>query len=355
MSDSRNIRGESSKRKSHHGSTDLAPRKKHHRATTDNDEDVEMGGFGSDDGTQAHSSHNSKAKFAPRDDKEFTSVNDLKRRIRDVKRLLNKGRLPADARVVQERALAGYEQDLAEETARRDRSHLITKYHFVRFLDRKTATKNLNRLLRREKEKDLDSKHKARLQQKIHDARVNLNYTIYYPLTEKYLSLYPKSEEKSSAEAEEDSESEGEGKKHKKEAKAARPPLWSVVDKCMAEDTLDLLREGKLNIGHDGKPNSAVEKAKPVQHGDESKKPKKEVKKDVKKDNRKDNRKDVKKDEPQEIKQGTRRERRAALNDAPNGRKDKQNRMDYGRERDRLQDVAVQHAGDDSDGGFFDE
>ncbi|KAJ5094223.1 hypothetical protein N7456_010084 [Penicillium angulare] len=339
MSDSRNIRGESSKRKSHHGSTDLAPRKKHHRATTDNDEDVEMEDLESDDGTQAQSTRNPKGNPAPRDDKEFTSVNDLKRRIRDVKRLLAKGRLPADARVVQERALAGYEQDLAEETARRDRSHLIKKYHFVRFLDRKTATKNLNRLLRREKEKDLDSKQKSRLQQKIHDARVNLNYTIYYPLTEKYLSLYPKSEEKSSAEAEADSESESEDKKHKKQEKAAKPPLWSVVDKCMAEDTLDLLREGKLNIGHDGKPNPVITKTKPVQHVGESKKPKK----------------DFKKDEPKEIKQGTRRERRAAINDAPNGRKDKQNRKDYGRERDRLQDVAVQHAGDDSDGGFFDE
>jgi hypothetical protein len=62
------------------------------------------------------------------------SVNELKRRIRDVKRLLTRGDLPPDARIVQERALAGYEKDLKEETEKRKRSEMIKKYHFVRFL-----------------------------------------------------------------------------------------------------------------------------------------------------------------------------------------------------------------------------
>ncbi|KAJ5500317.1 rRNA-processing protein EFG1 [Penicillium expansum] len=132
-----------------------------------------------------------KDKFAPKPEKEYPSINDLKKRIRDVKRLLNKMDLSADARILQERALAGYEQDLADETTRRERSSLIKKYHFVRFLDRKTAIKELNRLTRREKEEDLDSKQKARLAAKIHTCQVNINYAIYYPLTEKYISIYP--------------------------------------------------------------------------------------------------------------------------------------------------------------------
>lgn len=70
----------------------------------------------------------------PRQEHSYPSVNELKRRIRDVKRLLNRLDLPADARIVQERALAGYERDLAEETARRKRSEMIKRYHFVRFL-----------------------------------------------------------------------------------------------------------------------------------------------------------------------------------------------------------------------------
>lgn len=75
----------------------------------------------------------SKNQSAPRNEKEYPSINELKNRIRGVKRLLNKD-LPADARIVQERALAGYEQDLVEEIARRERSNMIKKYHFVRFL-----------------------------------------------------------------------------------------------------------------------------------------------------------------------------------------------------------------------------
>lgn len=62
------------------------------------------------------------------------SVNELKKRIRDVKRLLDRVDLPADARIVQERALAGYQKDLEEEMTRRKRSEMIKKYHFVRFL-----------------------------------------------------------------------------------------------------------------------------------------------------------------------------------------------------------------------------
>jgi hypothetical protein len=68
------------------------------------------------------------------------SINDLKRRIRDVKRLLGRhADLSPEARIVQERALAGYEKDLKDETERRQRSEMIKRYHFVRFLG-KTLT-----------------------------------------------------------------------------------------------------------------------------------------------------------------------------------------------------------------------
>lgn len=69
-----------------------------------------------------------------REKNEYPSVNELKRRIRAVKRLLEKVDLSADARIVQERALSGYEKDLEDEMQRRERSQMIKKYHFVRFL-----------------------------------------------------------------------------------------------------------------------------------------------------------------------------------------------------------------------------
>jgi hypothetical protein len=136
MSDIRRERS-SSKRKGRDAPEDSsAPRKKQSRtAANSDDEDIQMEDVGSGDERPSNFTHKPKGKsVAPREEKEYPSINDLKKRIRDVKRLLNKQNLPADARIVQERALAGYEEDLAEETARRERSSMISKYHFVRFL-----------------------------------------------------------------------------------------------------------------------------------------------------------------------------------------------------------------------------
>lgn len=137
MSDTRD---RSSKRRARDGSEDLVPRKKQHRqvvARPDNSESEDNGNNGDQNPSKAVRS--SKKQLEPRNEKEYPSINDLKSRIRGVKRLLNKD-LPADARIVQERALAGYEQDLVEETARRERSNLIKKYHFVRFLGKRWAS-----------------------------------------------------------------------------------------------------------------------------------------------------------------------------------------------------------------------
>ncbi|OJJ38991.1 hypothetical protein ASPWEDRAFT_103173 [Aspergillus wentii DTO 134E9] len=185
-----------------------------------------------------------------RTENNYPSVNELKRRIRDVKRLLNRVDLPADARIVQERALKGYERDLEDENKRRDRSQMIKKYHFVRFLERKAATKDLNRLLRREKELDPKEDKAAlkSLKKQIHSARVNLNYTIYYPLTEKYISLYADKKQHKKSE-EDETEADTDTVKLTPLAAEEKPPMWNVVEKSMAEGTLDRLRDGKLKTG----------------------------------------------------------------------------------------------------------
>lgn len=124
------------KRKSRDGSEDVPPaRKKVHRKADKADGQVQFEEYSSKgDASKPKVTRKYKDKFAPKPEKEYPSINDLKKRIRDVKRLLNKIDLSADARILQERALAGYEQDLADETTRRERSSLIKKYHFVRFL-----------------------------------------------------------------------------------------------------------------------------------------------------------------------------------------------------------------------------
>ncbi|BCS29167.1 Efg1 domain-containing protein [Aspergillus puulaauensis] len=204
-----------------------------------------------------------------REEKQYPSVNDLKRRIRDVKRLLAKTDLPADKRIIQERALSGYEKELADEERRRERSRMIKKYHFVRFLDRKTATKEVNKLTRKRDElakptdESIDEgtrkKKLEKLDARLHIARVNLNYTIYYPLTEKYISIYAEKkkskgekggqDEDGDQDMEEEEEQERQGEDGlSASATAEKLAMWRTVEKCMEGGTLDLLREGQLGL-----------------------------------------------------------------------------------------------------------
>jgi hypothetical protein len=186
----------------------------------------------------------------------------------------------------------------------------------------------LNRLQHREKEKDLDPEQKSDLSQKIHEARVNLNYTIYYPLTEKYLSLYPKSHSNSSGEADEKSGSGAESKEQNKTPEVSRPPMWSIIEKCMEEGTLDDLREGKLKIGPDGQHTSAPAK-KPTARESERK-----------------SKKDKTHKESKEASKQEKPAQEAAL--------DKLNRRERRKEQQKARELAAQQAAeDDSDGGFF--
>jgi hypothetical protein len=185
----------------------------------------------------------------------------------------------------------------------------------------------LNRLERRQKEETLDSEQKKHLESKIHAARVNLNYTIYYPLTEKYIALYPKSKTSDKDGADSGSESEAEQKTQGDEEK---PPIWSVVETCMEEGTLGQLRDGKLNIGADGKQT-----APPSKKGGAdtvSKKGKKESKelKDSK------SQKSTPTDDKSKYDNFTRKDRR----------------REQAKEQAKMP-APVQTDGDESDGGFF--
>lgn len=197
------------------------------------------------------------------------------------------------------------------------------------------------------KEETLDSKQKKKLESKIHAARVNVNYTIYYPLTEKYIALYPKSKSSEKDGAESGSEAEPE---EKTLGDGAKPPMWAIVEKCMEEDTLGQLREGKLNIGADGKqtaPPSAkvVAATDPKKSKKESKEPKES--KNPKESKKPKDTKDVKKEQPAPIEDKSKYEN--------------MNRRDRRREQAKEQARAeakkaaarAQAGEEDSDGGFF--
>lgn len=91
----------------------------------------------------------------------------------------------------------------------------------------------------------------------MHDAEIDLNYTIYHPLTEKYRSIFPRQENAS-----------GGGETAARKLVREKPAMWQVVERCAAEGTLEALRDGKLAAGiPGGKTTPAPEKARSKREG----------------------------------------------------------------------------------------
>ncbi|KAL8796775.1 MAG: hypothetical protein Q9195_000858 [Heterodermia aff. obscurata] len=174
-----------------------------------------------------------------------TAVNHIKHKIRDLKRTLERSEnLPADVRVEKERALAGYKLDLEKNEHEKRKQQMIKKYHMVRFFERQKATRRLKRLKTRLTKTEQESEEYIDLKEKIHRADVDLNYTLYCPLAEKYTSLYKSTEDAGNSNITHDDSMISQGS----ESLVHRPPMWSVVEDCMAEGTLWALRDRKL--GH---------------------------------------------------------------------------------------------------------
>ncbi|CUS06969.1 unnamed protein product [Tuber aestivum] len=120
-----------------------------------------------------------------------TSTTHLKKKVRDLQRLLNNpsSSLPADVRLENERALSAFQSELsAVRSAAKVRS-IAKRYHMVRFFERQKATRKL-RKAERELEKVGCGVGKAEVEKKVYEARLDLNYIMHYPPGEKYISLF---------------------------------------------------------------------------------------------------------------------------------------------------------------------
>ena len=97
--------------------------------------------------------------------------------------------MPSHIRQEKERALAGYKHDLQLALEKRiktqEHSKMISKYHHVRFFERKKAER---RLKQAKTAFEIGEASEAALL----NAQTDLNYTLYLPLDEKYVSLWPK-------------------------------------------------------------------------------------------------------------------------------------------------------------------
>ncbi|KAL2074387.1 hypothetical protein VTL71DRAFT_8165 [Oculimacula yallundae] len=167
-----------------------------------------------------------------------SSVNAIKKRIRDVSRRLERSEnAPADKKLEDERALAAYQQELASAEAEKIRQKMIKKYHMVRFFERRKATRQLKKLRKRLLETK-STEEVETLKAEMHIVEVDLNYTQYHPLSEAYISLYANTNAADGEEEEEDSKEEGE---------KSKPPIWAEVEQAMEDGTLNRLRNRTSN------------------------------------------------------------------------------------------------------------
>ncbi|PBP26598.1 putative nuclear protein involved in pre-rRNA processing [Diplocarpon rosae] len=190
-----------------------------------------------------------------------SSVNAIKKRIRDVSRKLERtDNASAEKKLEDERALTAYKQELADAEAEKTRQKMITKYHMVRFFERKKASRQLKKL-RKQLLTAGSTEEVESLKAQMHIVEVDLNYTQYHPLSETYVSLYPTADSQ---------EKEGESMKV---GKMLKPPVWAEVERAMEEGTLDRLRNRKSNAPVqftkpgkpvDRKPTKAKPEATPV-------------------------------------------------------------------------------------------
>ncbi|EJD49318.1 hypothetical protein AURDEDRAFT_161414 [Auricularia subglabra TFB-10046 SS5] len=104
-------------------------------------------------------------------------VQKIKSAIRQTTRLLAKDNLAADKRVEAERRLAALQDELARAEAARVERTMATKYHMVKFFERRKV------------ERKIAQAKKAGDDGALFERRVDLNYILHFPKAEKYVAL----------------------------------------------------------------------------------------------------------------------------------------------------------------------
>ena len=211
-------------------------------------------------GSEGRFSQHKKRKSTKTYEVKDNSINSAKKRARTIERRLKKGDdLPADVQQKLERELAALQRRVEKVQGRKLRQKMISKYHMVRFFGKFTCRglcplgtgNDLTKgpLLEKKKAQRLQKQLRKRLEtasleempeikRNLHICEVDINYTVYFPYLEPYISLYPRANAKSETAEDEKSTAAS-------SLQAERPPLWKVVEEAMKEGkpALERLRD----------------------------------------------------------------------------------------------------------------
>jgi hypothetical protein len=95
-----------------------------------------------------------------------------------------------------------------------------------------------------------DNSERAALRSRIHNADVDVNYTIYYPLLRPYVSLFPNAKKDKSTSAEPAGDVPAGDKQSAELVDGPKGDLemWKAVEEAMETGTLDRLRNSKEGV-----------------------------------------------------------------------------------------------------------
>lgn len=126
-----------------------------------------------------------------------TGAAKIRKKMRDIERLLKKDTLPAHVRNENERALKALGVELKNTQLNLKAKKTAKKYHMVRFFEKKKAIRKL-----KQARKSLEEVSKTEVRKEIKKARkvvrhseIDIAYVMLFPKTEKYISLYPNPKE----------------------------------------------------------------------------------------------------------------------------------------------------------------
>ena len=167
----------------------------------------------------------------------------IKKKIRDIERLLRKDTLGADIRLENERALKALRVELEEAQSRLKERKTAKKYHMVRFFEKKKALRKLKQATKEVKrlEEEGDKKAIKKARRVLKHAQIDTAYVLLFPKSQKYLSLYPNDHETNN-----EANLTAKAKKEIQETEEARRNRRKEMEKLIDEDQLPFTFEDVL-------------------------------------------------------------------------------------------------------------
>jgi len=147
--------------------------------------DAAAGGAGATEEV-GHKSNKKREVFGGNSSIPSGSLSKLKASIRQTQRLLYKDTLTPDVRQTTERRLVLLKEELEKTSKVKKKKTMEDRYKAVKFVERKKLLRKISQLKKRDGEST--TKDDDQIEQKL---RVDLNYVLHYPLTIKYVSLFP--------------------------------------------------------------------------------------------------------------------------------------------------------------------